>query len=164
MYLLRLGVIATLLSDSLVSGFITSAAIHVFTSQVKDLLGLKNLPKRKGAFRLILVSMKSMYSWPKDYTCKGKTGSRFEIVKRNLWWIIEGHRTHRNWNELGDLWVIDWTARNIDGNMYFLSDRNTGNQAIKWREIYTSFLCIVLCINWNNYLIVHVWSIVYSRW
>ncbi|XP_017753492.1 PREDICTED: solute carrier family 26 member 6-like isoform X1 [Eufriesea mexicana] len=54
MYLLRLGVIATLLADSLVSGFITSAAIHVFTSQVKDLLGLKNLPKRKGAFRLIL--------------------------------------------------------------------------------------------------------------
>ncbi|XP_033352726.1 solute carrier family 26 member 6-like isoform X1 [Bombus vosnesenskii] len=53
MYLLRLGVVASLLADSLVSGFTTSAAIHVFTSQVKDLLGLENLPKRVGPFKLI---------------------------------------------------------------------------------------------------------------
>lgn len=58
MYLLRLGVIASLLADSLVSGFTTSAAIHVFTSQVKDLLGLENLPKRVGPFKLILVSIR----------------------------------------------------------------------------------------------------------
>lgn len=57
MYLLRLGVIAALLADSLVSGFITSAAVHVFTSQLKDLLGLKNIPRRKGPFKLILVSI-----------------------------------------------------------------------------------------------------------
>ncbi|XP_076248256.1 prestin isoform X2 [Calliopsis andreniformis] len=55
MYVLRLGVIASLLADSLVSGFTTGAAIHVFTSQVKDLLGLKNIPRRKGAFKLILT-------------------------------------------------------------------------------------------------------------
>ncbi|XP_003707668.2 prestin isoform X2 [Megachile rotundata] len=55
MYVLRLGVIASLLADSLVSGFTTSAAVHVFTSQVKDLLGLKNLPSRKGAFKLIFT-------------------------------------------------------------------------------------------------------------
>ncbi|XP_029035224.1 prestin-like isoform X1 [Osmia bicornis bicornis] len=55
MYLLRLGVIASLLADSLVSGFTTSAAVHVFTSQIKDLLGLKNLPNRKGAFKLIFT-------------------------------------------------------------------------------------------------------------
>ncbi|XP_031828182.1 prestin isoform X2 [Nomia melanderi] len=55
MYVLRLGIIATLLSDSLVSGFTTAAAIHVFTSQVKDLLGLRNLPKRKGPFKVILT-------------------------------------------------------------------------------------------------------------
>ncbi|XP_078042909.1 prestin isoform X2 [Augochlora pura] len=55
MYALRLGIIATLLSDSLVSGFTTAAAIHVFTSQVKDLLGLKGLPKRKGPFKVILT-------------------------------------------------------------------------------------------------------------
>ncbi|KOC67065.1 Prestin [Habropoda laboriosa] len=54
MYLLRLGVIANLLTDSLVSGFTTSAAVHVFTSQVNDLLGLRNLAKRKGPFKLIL--------------------------------------------------------------------------------------------------------------
>ncbi|XP_076760802.1 prestin isoform X1 [Xylocopa sonorina] len=55
MYLLRLGVITSLLADSLVSGFTTSAAIHVFTSQVKDLLGLKNLPRRRGPFKLIFA-------------------------------------------------------------------------------------------------------------
>ncbi|XP_076286440.1 prestin isoform X2 [Lasioglossum baleicum] len=55
MYVLRLGIIATLLSDSLVSGFTTAAAIHVFTSQVKDLLGLKGLPNRKGPFKLIMT-------------------------------------------------------------------------------------------------------------
>ncbi|XP_043248167.1 solute carrier family 26 member 10-like isoform X1 [Colletes gigas] len=55
MYVLRLGVIASLLADSLVSGFTTGAAIHVFTSQVKDLLGLTGLPRRKGPFKLILT-------------------------------------------------------------------------------------------------------------
>ncbi|XP_076169612.1 prestin isoform X2 [Ptiloglossa arizonensis] len=55
MYLLRLGVIASLLADSLVSGFTTAAAMHVFTSQVKDLLGLRELPKQKGPFKLILT-------------------------------------------------------------------------------------------------------------
>ena len=58
MYLLRLGVIASLLADSLVSGFTTSAAVHVVTSQVKDLLGLGNLPKRTGPFKLIRVSIR----------------------------------------------------------------------------------------------------------
>ncbi|KAG7202324.1 hypothetical protein KM043_018656 [Ampulex compressa] len=55
MYVMRLGVIASLLSDSLVSGFTTAAAVHVFTSQVKDLFGLNNLPKRGGALKLILT-------------------------------------------------------------------------------------------------------------
>ncbi|KZC04929.1 Prestin [Dufourea novaeangliae] len=55
MYVLRLGIIVTLLSDSLVSGFTTAAAMQVFTSQVKDLLGLINLPTRKGPFKLILT-------------------------------------------------------------------------------------------------------------
>ncbi|XP_053971108.1 solute carrier family 26 member 10-like isoform X2 [Hylaeus volcanicus] len=55
MYVLRLGIITSLLADSLVSGFTTAAAIHVFTSQVKDLLGLTNLARRKGPFKLILT-------------------------------------------------------------------------------------------------------------
>lgn len=56
MYVLRLGVISSLLADSLVSGFTTAAAMHVFTSQIRDLLGLSDLPRRGGAFKLILVS------------------------------------------------------------------------------------------------------------
>lgn len=52
LYLCRLGVLATLLSDALVSGFTTGAALHVFTSQVKDLFGL-TLPKFPGNFDVI---------------------------------------------------------------------------------------------------------------
>ncbi|XP_017875060.2 solute carrier family 26 member 6-like [Ceratina calcarata] len=55
MYLLRLGMIVSLLADSLISGFITGSAIHVFTSQVKDILGLRNLPDRRGPFKLIQI-------------------------------------------------------------------------------------------------------------
>lgn len=36
------------------SGFTTGAAIHVFTSQVKDLLGLE-LPRIRGNYKLIKV-------------------------------------------------------------------------------------------------------------
>ncbi|XP_046815512.1 sulfate transporter isoform X1 [Vespa crabro] len=52
MYIFRLGVISTLLSETLVNSFTTGAAIHVLLSQIKDLLGLK-LPKQKGYFKLI---------------------------------------------------------------------------------------------------------------
>ncbi|KAK0097436.1 hypothetical protein PV326_001843 [Microctonus aethiopoides] len=52
MYVLRLGVISSLLSETLVSGFTTGAAVHVFTSQLKDLLGLK-LIKRRGILKVI---------------------------------------------------------------------------------------------------------------
>ncbi|EAT46519.1 AAEL002294-PA, partial [Aedes aegypti] len=52
MYVGRLGVISFLLSDTLVSGFTTGAAIHVLTSQIKDLLGL-TLPPQSGNFEVI---------------------------------------------------------------------------------------------------------------
>ncbi|XP_074100909.1 LOW QUALITY PROTEIN: prestin [Cotesia typhae] len=52
MYVLRLGLISSLLSDALVSGFTTGAAVHVFTSQIKDLLGLE-LIKRRGVLKVI---------------------------------------------------------------------------------------------------------------
>lgn len=52
--LFRMGIVATLLSDALVSGFTTGAAIHVFTSQVKDLFGL-TLPKFPGNFDVLLT-------------------------------------------------------------------------------------------------------------
>ncbi|XP_039297762.1 solute carrier family 26 member 10 isoform X1 [Nilaparvata lugens] len=52
MYLLRLGVICTLLSDTLVNGLTAGAAIHVFTSQIKDLLGM-NVPKYTGPLYIL---------------------------------------------------------------------------------------------------------------
>ncbi|KFB34784.1 Slc26a5 [Anopheles sinensis] len=48
----RLGVISFLLSETLVSGFTTGAAIHVVTSQIKDLLGL-SLPTVGSMFEII---------------------------------------------------------------------------------------------------------------
>jgi MFS superfamily sulfate permease-like transporter len=55
MFVFRLGILSFLLSECLVSGFTTAAAIHVFTSQVKDLLGLQ-LPKISGNYEVIKVS------------------------------------------------------------------------------------------------------------
>lgn len=55
MYVLRLGVVSALLSDTLVSGFTTGAAVHVLVSQIKDLFGFQ-LPKFKGYFSNVNVS------------------------------------------------------------------------------------------------------------
>lgn len=63
MYTFRLGIVATLLSETLVNSFTTGAAVYVLISQIKDLLGLK-LPKKKGYFQLIFVS--------KDLVCTYK--------------------------------------------------------------------------------------------
>ncbi|XP_063231486.1 prestin-like isoform X2 [Bacillus rossius redtenbacheri] len=49
---LRLGVVSVLLSDTLVSGFTTGAAVHVFTSQVSNLLGIKTR-RHSGALKLV---------------------------------------------------------------------------------------------------------------
>ncbi|XP_012284299.1 solute carrier family 26 member 6 [Orussus abietinus] len=54
MYTFRLGIISTLLSETLVNGFTTAAAIYVLTSQLKDILGLK-IPKQRGLFSLIFT-------------------------------------------------------------------------------------------------------------
>lgn len=54
MWALRLGVLSALLSEALVSGFTTAAAIHVLTSQIKDLLGLKLPPSPTGAFKVTI--------------------------------------------------------------------------------------------------------------
>ncbi|KAG7190053.1 hypothetical protein KM043_006199 [Ampulex compressa] len=56
MYIFRLGVISTLLSETLVNSFTTGAAVYVLISQVKDLLGLK-VPKQKGYFKLIFTTI-----------------------------------------------------------------------------------------------------------
>ncbi|XP_035788461.1 prestin-like [Anopheles albimanus] len=49
----RLGMLSSLLSEPLVSGFTTAAAVHVMVTQVKDLLGIQ-IPRYKGAFKVIL--------------------------------------------------------------------------------------------------------------
>jgi solute carrier family 26, other len=59
MYFLRLGIISSLLSEPLVSGFTTGAAIHVLTSQIKDLFGI-TLPPVVGSFEIIKVSSDSL--------------------------------------------------------------------------------------------------------
>ncbi|XP_031618524.1 pendrin-like isoform X3 [Contarinia nasturtii] len=63
MYVLRLGIISTLLSETLVSGFTTGAAIHVFTSQVKDLLGITLKGGGDGNFKIILNYIEISENW-----------------------------------------------------------------------------------------------------
>ncbi|XP_031640973.1 solute carrier family 26 member 10-like [Contarinia nasturtii] len=48
----RLGSLAALLSEPLVNGFTTGAAVHVTVSQLKDLFGIE-IPRHKGAFKII---------------------------------------------------------------------------------------------------------------
>lgn len=55
MFFFQLGSLSSLLSDPLVNGFTTGAAVHVTVSQLKDLFGVK-IPRRKGAFKIINVS------------------------------------------------------------------------------------------------------------
>lgn len=52
----RMGALSSLLSEPLVSGFTTAAAVHVLVSQLKDLLGV-SIPRYKGAFKVIYVSL-----------------------------------------------------------------------------------------------------------
>ncbi|XP_067133831.1 prestin-like [Centruroides vittatus] len=52
MGVLHLGTLTVLLSDNLVSGFSTGAAVHVATSQMKDLFDI-NIGKYNGPFKLI---------------------------------------------------------------------------------------------------------------
>lgn len=66
MYLLRLGIVSTLLSETLVNGFTTGAAVHVLTSQIKDLFGLK-IPKNEGAFTVLYVCVFKSHKFLKIY-------------------------------------------------------------------------------------------------
>lgn len=55
MYVFRLGIISSLLSETLVSGFTTGAGIHVLVSQIKDLIGIRLTPI-VGNFKLVQVN------------------------------------------------------------------------------------------------------------
>lgn len=52
MGVLHLGIVGIILSDHLVSGFTTGAAVHVLTSQLRSLLGIR-VPRCKGTFCLV---------------------------------------------------------------------------------------------------------------
>lgn len=55
MGLLQVGFIVVYLSDTLVSGFTTAAAVHILVSQLKFILGL-DVPGISGILSLIYVS------------------------------------------------------------------------------------------------------------
>lgn len=52
--ILQMGKVASLLSESLINGFTTGAAIHVLVSQLKDLFGVK-VQRYKGLFQIVNV-------------------------------------------------------------------------------------------------------------
>lgn len=54
MYVFRLGAVCTILSETLVSGFTAGAAVHVVTSQMKELLGLR-MENHNGLFQIVLT-------------------------------------------------------------------------------------------------------------
>ena len=59
MGIFQLGFITILLSESLVSGYTTGAAVHVFTSQVKHIFGLYNMmspDSPRGLFNVPIVN------------------------------------------------------------------------------------------------------------
>jgi MFS superfamily sulfate permease-like transporter len=51
-----LGVLATYLSDTFISGYTCASAFHVIVSQVKDLLGMRQIKKFEGLFRVPKVN------------------------------------------------------------------------------------------------------------
>lgn len=54
MYVFRLGAVCTVLSETLVSGFTAGAAVHVVTSQMKELLGVE-VDAHNGMFQIVLT-------------------------------------------------------------------------------------------------------------
>jgi solute carrier family 26 protein len=70
MYSLRLGVVSTLLSETLVNGFTCASAFHVVSSQLKDLFGLP-IKKRRGNFGFPLTIYDSVMALPNAnrYAC-----------------------------------------------------------------------------------------------
>ncbi|CAG9861405.1 unnamed protein product [Phyllotreta striolata] len=63
MYVLRLGLVSQLLSETLVSGFTCASAFQVVTSQLKDLLGL-DIRKRRGNFAVPKTVFDSIMAIP----------------------------------------------------------------------------------------------------
>ncbi|XP_018576246.1 solute carrier family 26 member 10 isoform X4 [Anoplophora glabripennis] len=82
MYILQLGAVSALLSETLVSGFTTGAAIHVLSSQIKDLLGLK-IPRFKGYFT-VFYTLKAVTSEISNFNFAALTISAITIIVTTL--------------------------------------------------------------------------------
>ena len=72
---LGLGVIAAYFSDSFISGYTCGSSIHIVVSQFKDLLGLKNLKRFNGIFKVpqvndFLILNKKINSFLKPFCLK----------------------------------------------------------------------------------------------
>lgn len=57
---LRMGALASLLSEPLVNGFTAAAAVHVMVNQLKDLLGI-TVPRHQGAFKILFTIKDAFY-------------------------------------------------------------------------------------------------------
>ncbi|XP_077301862.1 solute carrier family 26 member prestin isoform X2 [Arctopsyche grandis] len=63
MWVFRLGVMSSLLSEPLVSGFITGATAHVLSSQFKDLFGVQ-IGNHKGYFKIVMLVVDVIQNLP----------------------------------------------------------------------------------------------------
>lgn len=81
MYFLGLGVVSSLLSETLVSGFTTGAAIHVLTSQVKELLGI-TLTGSHHYFEIILVTISSQIAMHRSFITLFKFQIYIEVFQK----------------------------------------------------------------------------------
>ncbi|KAF2888237.1 hypothetical protein ILUMI_17936 [Ignelater luminosus] len=79
MYIFRLGIITTLLSETLVNAFTCASAFHVVASQLKDLFGL-TLTRRKGYFRVIYTLYDSAMAVPQANIAAVTVSAIFIIV------------------------------------------------------------------------------------
>lgn len=59
--LLNAGLLAVWLSDQLVQGLTSGAAIHVLVSQLQAMTGVKNVPNTSEVFGIVRVSFASFF-------------------------------------------------------------------------------------------------------
>jgi MFS superfamily sulfate permease-like transporter len=59
---LQLGFLTVYLTEPFISGFTTGAAVHVFTSQIPSIFGLKSPHEMKGPFKLPRLYVKLIRS------------------------------------------------------------------------------------------------------
>jgi MFS superfamily sulfate permease-like transporter len=78
-----------LLSDTLVSGFTTGAAVHVLTSQVKNLLGVK-VPRHSGPLKIVYVS----FGYENTFSVFHLTMYAWNIIMYVSNWVVSNHFTN----------------------------------------------------------------------